>query len=272
MKTLLHFSFLLLLSTAQAQTVFPKSDAAWLIQVQDFGSSIKRYYSLGDTLIDAKTYTKVYNLNYLAGTENYTLTYHGAYRVDSVAEKVYWGATLLYDFSLKAGDTLPGCPFKNQCVITKVDTIFTYGKWRKRQKFQLTFNPGYIIQGIGSYTGPFETRYHTALDNMYTLDCFKESFYPGTTPLACERIPLSLSTSTNKSQTSLIYPNPSSGSFTLTLPTHEPQSVRLYDSQGQLLLEKAGIQGEEEVRIPNRTKGIYFLQTSDGTTHKLVVE
>jgi len=276
MKTHYLLLFLLLATSGlRAQLGFPRNNAYWKIQVQDYPSGIRQYYSKEDTTISDLSYTKVYVWHsYVPDT---ALHYLGAYRIEE--EKVYFLAKdairefLLYDFSLQVGDTLPNNQdFNRKISITKVDTIFYFGRYRKRQVFKLTFNMGYIIEGIGSYSGPFETRYYDALDSQFRLKCFDENHDPTSKMSTCEPLPLGLLSEEKTDNHIQIFPNPSSGLFTLTYSGAKPTGAKVYNSHGNLCDETTVLGLTQTIDLHTQPKGIYYLHTSEGIATKLVVE
>lgn len=275
MKTLCLFPFTLLTTGwLMAQNVFPGSNAYWRIQVQEYPSSIKHYYSKGDTTIQDQSYTKVYVDTYFI--QDSSFSYQGAYRTEG--ERVYYleknssDEYLLYDFSLQVGDTLPHKETERKFLISKIDTIYYYGRLRKRQTFKLAFNTGSIMEGIGSYFGPFGTRYWDALDSQYTLQCFKEGYDPKRKNLVCEDIPLFISTKEEEKTSIQLYPNPSKGLFTLHNFGTKPMAVKVYDGKGNLCVELQTSETLLTIDLTPQPKGIYYLKTSEGQVAKLVVE
>lgn len=276
MKTL--YSFLILLSTAgflSAQNVFPGSGAYWGIQIGLYSTSARHYYSKGDTTISNQSYTKVYLKSFFGS--NLEIHYHGAYRVEG--EKVYFLAKnsseeyLLYDFSLQVGDTLPYKERDRKFTVASVDSVYYYGRLRKRQTFRLALNIGYIIEGIGSFFGPFETRYWDALDSQYTLRCFAEELGPTLNNIECEpRPPLSLLDEEKKKTPILVFPNPSKGLFTFHSSDDKAKTITVYDSKGKACLELPHVGPNQPIDLTSKPKGIYYLRTSEGQEAKLLVE
>jgi len=172
MKTifaLILISFLLTNTNGQNYYSFLDSGAIWSVNVEKFSSS-------GDTLIKGIKYNKFY---VTAGDSIFSFDkayYFAALREDSFekiwvirAESEY--EQLLYDFSLKSGDTLVVYPEgyyrrgqdSSKIRIGQVDSILINLTYRKRYKIiPLIENPfisEYWIDGIGSTSGIFNAGY-----------------------------------------------------------------------------------------------------------------
>lgn len=277
MKTHVTLWFLLLSClSVQAQAPFPRKNAIWQIEIQWHGTSGKSYKTFGDTLLQGKNFAKIYRGDI---STNWQPTYVGAYRVDSLGEKVYYwekGAAsdiLIYDFSLQVGDTLPN---SKNLVITSVDTVFDYGKLRRRQHFRLALNFGFIEEGVGSLTGPFETRYYDALDNQYELVCFSDmrsdSLKLSENPIWDCNLPLSVSEDREPSASYRLFPNPTTGPFTFSSTSSKPQKIRIFDARGQLVFETSVPSGELQVDLGPNKKGLFYLETEEGFGQKILIE
>jgi len=173
MKKYHLFIFLILLySRAYSQTYFhfPDSNAVWSERFNPpeyEGYSYFLIYGLlnQDTTIGSIKYNKLFSFSDTIFTEEYA-TYIGGIREDStkriyyrginVYESYYpidtniFGEVLLYDFSVKVGDTIenanviPG----DILIVDSVDSIFIKGKYRKR--INLNYSSSQWVEGIGN--------------------------------------------------------------------------------------------------------------------------
>ena len=148
---------------------FPDSNAVWReYESGTYASSppVGECYDyenryMGDTIIGAFTYKKIwkygahygYNCSTYINPINY---YVGAIRQDTLQRKIYFlppfqnTDTLLYDFNLSLGDTLP--PSYTNCttnIVSSVDSVLVGAMYRKR--FGLGYT--YLIEGIGNTFG-----------------------------------------------------------------------------------------------------------------------
>ena len=138
-----------------------------------------QYFISGDTLINGLLYKKITKMGvvYIQDIQGYctniidyyyTINYAGAYRNDSVNKKVYGmfyiftSDTLLYNFNLNLGDTLPPSALNNPArgtnVVTGLDSVLIGNHYHKR--FAISWANWYnshvsLIEGIGSTYGLF---------------------------------------------------------------------------------------------------------------------
>ena len=187
MKKLLPLSFLFFAILSKAQTSiyhpFPDSNAVW----NEEGSSVfggappewyhwqQRYFINGDTIINY-TYHKIYVKRideyppFVSYCHSYVIPgipltdYFGAIRQDTLQKKVFFlpsgslNDTLLYNFNLNLGDTLP--PTYNHqttLIVNHVDSMFDGTNYRKYFSLSDVFHSDSvaIIEGIGSSRGLF---------------------------------------------------------------------------------------------------------------------
>ncbi|XZF16167.1 T9SS type A sorting domain-containing protein [Chitinophagaceae bacterium MMS25-I14] len=176
---------------AQAYVPFPESNAIWLNMHEHDVFPGNQYSYIGfdnsDTVIGGVTYRKMYettNDKVFDASE-----YIGALRQDTAARKVYFFAKgagaehLLYDFSLKVGDT---AHFYNgtSAVVDSIDTILVDNAPRRFFRFSMGGGSNPIsassgwIEGIGNnvvgglFGNPLMLA--TCSCNSYTV-CFKQN-------------------------------------------------------------------------------------------------
>jgi hypothetical protein len=202
---LLFLLFSCLLIQAQEEeyeyTPFPDSNTIWSEYYEPpFGSEESpSYHALAlfneDTVINSITYQQLFRLYDTVLNPN-KAEYIGGLREDTnkriycnMQEKGYplkymWypsgetnenGEVLLYDFSLKQGDTLYGGNFAlsdDFLVVTDIDTVFIHGKPRKKYHFQYDWQKW--IEGIGNIRGLLFTTGTIPNNGIYnTLICLK---------------------------------------------------------------------------------------------------
>jgi aminopeptidase N len=71
-----------------------------------------------------------------------------------------------------------------------------------------------------------------------------------------------------------LFPNPNQGSFTISINDKNFKNIKIYDSLGKLVFEK-NIQNQNEFKIENLQKGIFFVELSNDNkvfVNKVVVE
>lgn len=180
------------LSVAQDYFPFPKDSAVWY-SVRSWPEydppppvwySTTKFEANGDTTINDIIYTQLFS----SAALDRTPYYHGAYRVDSLNERVYFidefdnTETLLYDFKLVPGDTIiiSGSqyePYNLICIDTSSMIIndvphqsyLIYSYLSNGVECYTTW-----IKGIGSLRIPIETDWFCAawFEGRFDLSCF----------------------------------------------------------------------------------------------------
>jgi len=224
--------------------------------------------STEDTIIGSFSYNKLFLYN----------NYHGAYRNDDTARKIYYipaldtSQTLLYDFSLGIGDTfiIPvngvGC-LDTIGIVSSIDSVLIGNDYRLRINFTQIVS---CIAGIGSEVGLFQI-HGFCFEYASGLICFKENdtIYYGD-ELGCS-LATTIISNGQLSEPALVHPNPTTGLFTVQGATGE---IQVYDLFGRLVLRTT----EPQIDMSRFSKGLYFvkrvLNGVEGTaeaTRKLVL-
>ena len=262
------------------------------------------YYVRGDTVVNGKTYVK---LNESGGYEtdsfdNDTIwecanSLYCLLREDTSARKVYASFkpnlgkidTLLYDFNLQVGDTLPASYLVNGSdneTVYAIDSILVGNTYRKQ--FIIEINtiayPNTIfdsmIEGVGSWLGLMSAMVPN-FEGGCNLDCFVDSASSLTSQSGG---PCNIFHTCSASGISAIekpagsvsvYPNPSSGNFEFQIT---PDSYRDYES-GKLNVEVYDILGEEiysqctthnslfTIDLSSNPNGIYLYRITDANSN-----
>ena len=246
------------------------------------------YIINGDSIIGPYQYKKVFSKGY--GNNQYgamgpppvgnlcnspapfTQTLALAFFIRSAGKKMYFHGlgisspdTLLYDFNLKVGDTLPPGYNNYSLNIIKViaiDSINTFNGWMKR--FQLNGNTvsSHLVEGMGHYQGLIEPIYPNVMSCGWTLQCYSQNttaYYPSSGPSFCL---LSVGfKETEQKEKFTIYPNPSSGIYQLqTKELPKNLKIELYNSIGQLIRSFVPHSETIEIDIQKEKPGVYFLK------------
>ena len=69
-------------------------------------------------------------------------------------------------------------------------------------------------------------------------------------------------TSAARQQDLLVYPNPSKGSFTVSLPTNAISILHLTDAMGRTLITESGI-GMHTINVTHMPSGVFYLKIED---------
>ena len=248
------------------------------------------YFIKGDILKGSYTYHKIYNTSQYfqyngiapAGTG-----FYAGIRQDTVARKVYcfvYGTgtndTLLYDFNLHVGDTLPksyvnGGTFNNH--VSSIDSIIIGTTYRRQYHISSTNPPDsnyvQLIEGIGSTFG-ITSYLAPPFEGGYILNCFTQNDVTQyTNPMASSNCNLTMGVKTiNRQLTFQIYPNPAANSFQVSISGNSTiKEITVYDMLGNIVLNPT----KTNIDVSSLANGVYFinLQTSEGfLTKKLIVQ
>jgi hypothetical protein len=297
MKYLFLFAFCAFMSFpvfAQKYVPFPKHGAVWLASHSDESSGSHHHLKQeGDTIINGLTYTLLSNMyaitkrdQYGHFYEEYYKGYHSAMREDSFKHVYFYDFTdkrdtLLYDFNLKVGDTLPAYTNPSQYQVLKIDSVLIGSVYRKRFGIIGFWHDSIpidaIIEGIGSTQGltstiifPFEA--------ISRLECFSlngKSVYPDTSYKTCEII-VSVNKEVKKDVKFTIFPNPTIGQFTIqTQSIFSESDICVRDVLGRIVLQEKLQSPNQTFNIANQLKGLYFVELKVGekkTIQKLILE
>lgn len=291
MKFILSLSLLGLFSlSAFSQTNQDLENAHWVnsrtvFSNNGFYSYLDWVYELStstdDTIINSKTYLK------LVGGLNQRNAYAGALRVDST--RWYFCAAdstqemLLYDFGLKAGDTLTERIYVNErtYIDSLICTQVAYTDFKGVNRKVIFFEAGggnhlgssflYMgswVDGIGNVKGMLEEFYNNISGYMMDLACFSVNdtvFFMGGSYTSQQTVGCDATFSVEQeglSQEIKIFPNPSSGNFTLKFPNfHEALVVSIYSLDGRKLHAIEASQPELKLEL-DLPEGIYLLRYS----------
>lgn len=233
-----------------------------------------RKYCTGtsDTVINGENYIQLFDCgagqNYRGALRADTLRWYFVAR-DSLSEM------LLYDFSLEPGDTLSEpvftehffSPSNAPYVCRAVDTIVVNGKTRRR--LLMGGGNGYWIEGVGCSQGLLWDSEPNISGFALNLECYDRQDSVGySSPdydnQADPRVSgCDLSFSLPESLPSgglTVYPNPSSGEFTLRFPNFNGKlAVSVFSLDGKKLFATEADQPELKLAL-NLPGGVYLLR------------
>lgn len=280
MKTkLLIGLFISMAFISKAQNYFG-NDACWTEFWVNPNTEItegkSQYYLSGDTILNNKTYRKVIGRspNNLAQPTYYI----GAIREESGKvfkqytdyETMVMGEFLLYDFTVKVGDTIrstsPSGELSRKPVVTKIDTIeLLTGEKRKRFSFN---GASEWIEGIGSINGFFTPSEELAIGySIPYLVCYKQGgieYYKNNNlcpdGTCCDAI-TGLENPKQVDQISFLSPNPTNRfiQFNFSENIEQYKSIKLFDSLGNLLQNFTKTNNNLALDLSNYSSGLYFV-------------
>ncbi|MGV8964265.1 MAG: T9SS type A sorting domain-containing protein [Candidatus Saccharimonadaceae bacterium] len=300
MKKLLLLIAMLSVFSAKSQTFvyhpFPESNATWNVNVSQamcfMGGSSSEDYSItfsGDTIIGNLAYQKLtrpfVQFSFTGGCTQINFPgYQGAIRQDVSNKKVYYvspsqsAEQLLYDFTMEPGDTVKGYleSFNNPPdIVTEIDSVLVGDTYRKRWFINPCYEI-YLIEGIGSTFGLLQPSPGCATDmDFYSLTCFNQD---GQTQYPDPSSECQLITSINDidfiSDAVRVFPNPSSGSFTIDIGNNKNiVKIRLANMIGNIVYQK-DIVGQNNINIAALPNGAYILTIIDKekrTTNRKII-
>ena len=175
--------------------------------------------------------------------------------------------TLLYDFDLEIGDTLPSTYLHNGAiqpmVVSQVDSILIGQDWRKRFLLDEGLET-YLIEGVGSSNGLLSpVGWSWACSNG--LDCFglgDTAYYPTTGP-GCD-LHLGVGPRSTPIERLTIRPNPTSDVLLVDIPRSTERLV-LVDAFGRMVRTASGpFLPNASLNVAGISPGTYFLIAEGG--------
>jgi hypothetical protein len=293
---LLVFSVLKSVTFAQLSYVpFPEDEAVWTVYHDEPNEPISdnaQYMFMGDTLINGLIYNKLSSKDeYLGNVYDYGII--GFVRQDVIQKKVYFlpandyeGETLLYDFDLNIGDSVPLTYHSCECgyrVIEEDSILLNTGFRRMLILFPdngVFLDTVKIVEGIGSLSGiltPMSPGNCFEICNQ--LECFRDSnqILYSTSISTC--IVLGIDNTNLGKMKEFIQPNPVAmgEDVNLTLFPETQTEISISDLFGNVVWSKKFLH-ESTAKIATNyfSRGIYLAKVSvDGkflSTQKLVVQ
>jgi Secretion system C-terminal sorting domain len=253
------------------------------------------YYINGDTIFNSRVYKRLFmkgtaNLMWYSfptppccdGSYVFNDTINPVAFLRDTLNKIYVSFgnqdTLLFDYNLSVGDSLPVTynNYESNITVLSIDSIPVGNQYRKR--FQLSFTGAqYLIEGIGHDKGLLET-INIPLECGWSLLCYglaDTAYYPqiGTT---CN-INVGVKDEEVLSNFINIFPNPSSELFTISFPDNFINGeLEIYSVLGEKVYsDNINKQSKKEINLKKIGAGIYFVKVFDGEksySKKLIIE
>ncbi len=276
--------FLFLATQTKAQTsvyhAFPDSNAYWNQSEQwdagdgCTGNVVRSIFIKGDTTIGSYLYHKLFQTgdsfpfpSSCGSAEPYFINqYIGAMRQDTAQREVFIyidsSETLLYDFNLAVGDTMPGNDNEPSSVVGAVDSVLMGGNYRKR--FWLIGASGQLIEGMGSTYG-FMAPFYLLYDFAFQLNCFSQN---GQTLWPDSSSSCDIETGVNEIRQEhfiSLYPNPATNQLTIhtSFPADEKVMVSVMNVMGQEASPQAPLlneRGDVVIDVSGLAAGMYFVE------------
>lgn len=289
---------------AQTNILFPETcnHAHWNVLVWDsFGSpqTPVEYYTCpfcfdGDTLINSQIYQSIFCSDQPAG-----INYHGAYRKDSTAKKIYivpedsTNEYILYDYSKNLGDTVFNVyseydlitPTLSHVIIDSIDSVLVNTIYLKRfwHHCYYSSHPSYpigggvsqwieMVGGVGGLLSGVMPVTSSSKDSLSCMGYCDTLYYPNYGVGYCG-VFLEVNETDNDTEIS-IYPNPSSGIFTVS-SSLSLSSIEVYNVLGEKVYSSLITNNQTTINLSQAPKGIYFVRvTAEGKSYsqKVVIK
>jgi hypothetical protein len=278
---------------AQSYKPFPESNAYWIEShgwLQQNGNCGFAYFSYvcpfyfgSDTIINTIAYhsLRTHRTWTITNTQiQFGCPYQYSYntpdgifayiRQDTSAKKVFIydlvnnQDTLLYDFNLTAGNSLPQTynnPNYPNVIVTSIDSVLLTDGYHKRYKLDIgvSLDSAAIIEGIGSTFGLFAPLLGH-FENGDALICFSQNnitTYPNASAL-CD-LTIGIASAENE-QPLGIYPNPVNDFIHIQNTFVSPLLITVFSSYGTVVY-KGVLQGnvDHKIDLSYLPSGIYFV-------------
>ncbi|MEO5673122.1 MAG: T9SS type A sorting domain-containing protein [Chitinophagales bacterium] len=242
----------------------------------------RRYYTVGDTIIDSLKYKKLYGDIVPEAGNSFYEQYFGGLREDTINKTIFFWAAFspeeiaLFNYDLDSGDVAPGTYLhleNDTMIVIGIDSILIGNDFHKR--FNLSTSTGYpaaLIEGVG-WSGGLILEPMSSLigwEVTYNLKCLKINgvlVYEDTsyTYPACD-LPLGITELHQSEQNIVLYPNPVSVNSTLTLKSNSQERcfITIFDLTGTPVYHSSFLEELNIFLSSNEfTAGCYLVKISE---------
>jgi hypothetical protein len=277
------------ISYSQEYTPFDFDNGIWITNYDSYGGPTYeyQYFCLGDTLINQRTFHKLFQYSYRwHWVLDTTFKYYGAITNDSLNRKVELihagqiDPIVLYNFDLEIGDTITeGIGEGPNLVVSEIDSIQMCGRYHKRYVIERNYG-GWgdlsFTEGIGFSFGFVEPLVLFPFETTSDLVCYTEKDNS-----ECNECQLLLDASLRNNRSySIAFPNPATTHIIIELKNPENRSHQLiiYDNLGRLVLLLEDLfDSQIELNVENYKSGIFYyklLNIEDGyrSSGKFMIE
>ncbi len=273
-------------SSTYAQKIY-FTDAAnrWRVVKDDWGTTTIIGYTFEDTIArGGKKYQLLKSNNgdsVLVRTDSsrqkvYAKVYKGSIQS---AGQIFLDSNehLLYDFTLKVGDTFAYKTFRHY--VTNIDSVQIDGVWHKVFNFRDTGSHGWapytVIEGIGHTQGLLYPLGPMDFEGSLVLSCFYRNLVKPAMSKKINQFDNNMSCYLNidaekvRDDHNKVYPQPATTHANIKLPEAiKNGTLYLYNYVGQTLHIEA-IQGETQIKLDApATPGLYYYRITDNNTRR----
>ncbi|MBZ0098185.1 MAG: T9SS type A sorting domain-containing protein [Taibaiella sp.] len=285
MKNLyLAFVLICLCFNAQAQKIYFTDTAnRWIVVASDWGWTAIIGYTFGDTITQGSTQYQLLRSNkgdsVLVRTDSsrqkvYAKVYKGSIQG---AGQIFLDSNehLLYDFTLKLGDTFAYKTFRHY--VTKIDSVQIDGTWHKVFNFTDTGSQGWapytVIEGIGHMRGLLYPFGPVDFEGELKLSCFYRNQVK---PVLNKKINhfdndmscyLNIEAEKSNNDYIRLYPQPATSVVNIQLPaTIKNGTILILDQLGRAVYHDK-VQNISTIKVGKpATPGLYYYRVTDNTT------
>jgi len=276
LKMILIISLMISLKSTQAQyqSLFGSTQTSWNIHHEQlFGNLTDSLVVDEDTVVSGSTYKKLLYYTYFGS--NPTLQNNTGYlSEDTITGKSWYFSTadtnkrLIMDLSLTLSDS-----FSVDGSYVQVDSVYyLFGK--KHIRFDLLTRPNekfIMIEGVGTNKGICYNNAGLPQLGAYLLCQHKDSIvnYQNTDPQlngVCNSVIMGLDDNFLEKENLVLYPNPTSGEFTINLKNASKSGVgfTLTTLEGRVIQQEQKVSSTTVVMdLSEQPKGIYLLKIED---------
>jgi hypothetical protein len=284
---------------AQVNTYFDnnpvwKVEAQWMYEMGCLETHTYNYFIQGDTLIDTIVYKKVMLQGYYLddwigfGWPPASCMDYGWYApylsffIRSEGKKVYyredlpgWSDSLMFDYDLEVGDTLPvtGPNPIPEVTVDSIDSVSTPNGFLKIFYLSDNVQIDYIMEGVGSERGLIESLdwWLSASSSIVCYSLNDTVYHPTSGGPSCM---MYMDAENYEMQNWRVYPNPVHNEFIIQLTYEVKEGTLLFmDTHGRTIKTISNLNGTHFVlNRENLQPGIYLveLRTANGTVIKKI--
>lgn len=238
------------------------------------------YYVNGDSVISGKNYKKLYTrgvsilnnigipipncsgVTYFNDTTNVFAFLRDTLKSIFIYDQNLQKDTLLYDFDLSIGDTVPKSYNNNNIeVVTSIDSVFIYNTYRYRYAISSNTQSQFIVEAIGHDGGLLEPLV-PIFAGQYDLYCYGLNFieyYPQSSG-TCD-FTVGISELADEKTFPLVYPNPAVSEITVHIRPQVLKIIIYNNLMQEIRVVNNMLKGELKINISDLGSGVYFIKT-----------
>lgn len=250
-------------------------------------------YFSGDSIINGNQYLKLYKVGYMYNSlfSSFCNAPPSNYCYFNSLVRYYQNKLLIYngtsektfiDYNLQLGDTIKNVLFSlyDALKIHRIDSVNINSNYLKRYHYKSISNindSGYVIEKIGSNHG-FISEFTPFFESYKKLICYSENnitLY--NEPSASDNCELTLGVieKDNTESTIIIYPNPTSNSFSIRSKNYKSiiKAITITNYLGEII-SRENYTSNSKFNLSNMSNGIYYvlIESETGTFVRKIIK